>query len=373
MKKTFIQILVLTLMLFSLPLIGIGLSQKRPIMAYLEFPPRALYVQHAPFSWVWFVGYGLFILTMIMPFLIQGARHTEVKKDKHGKGPVHFSFPWWGAIGILWGIGAWIMAWSRFPWFSRFQAHTFTSLWIGYILAMNAFTYTRTGHCLLLNHTRFYAVLFPVSAAFWWFFEYLNRFVQNWVYVGDELGPLEYFLYATLPFSTVLPAIMATQEWILSFTWPERRFAEFIPINPSSPKTIAWILWLFSAGGLAVIGVYPNVLFPLLWISPLLILVSLQAILNEPHIFASITRGDWRGVVSSALAGLFCGLFWEMWNYLSLAQWKYHIPFVHGFQVFEMPVLGYAGYLPFGLECVAIACLTGGKREKGVICYGTEA
>jgi hypothetical protein len=43
-----------------------------------------------------------------------------------------------------------------------------------------------------------------------------------------------------------------------------------------------------------------------------------------------------------------------MWNAGSLAHWTYSIPFVQRFMIFEMPVLGYAGYLPFGLECAVI-------------------
>jgi hypothetical protein len=46
-----------------------------------------------------------------------------------------------------------------------------------------------------------------------------------------------------------------------------------------------------------------------------------------------------------------------MWNFYSLAKWKYSIPLVHRFAIFEMPVLGYAGYLPFGLECAVVAAL----------------
>ena len=53
----------------------------------------------------------------------------------------------------------------------------------------------------------------------------------------------------------------------------------------------------------------------------------------------------------------FCGGCWEMWNYYSLARWEYSISFVHKFQIFEMPLLGYAGYLPFGLECTVIGDL----------------
>jgi hypothetical protein len=56
-------------------------------------------------------------------------------------------------------------------------------------------------------------------------------------------------------------------------------------------------------------------------------------------------------------AALVCGFFWEMWNWGSLARWEYSIPHVDRFRVFEMPLLGYAGYLPFGIECAAIAAL----------------
>jgi hypothetical protein len=67
--------------------------------------------------------------------------------------------------------------------------------------------------------------------------------------------------------------------------------------------------------------------------------------------------GDWHAAVASGLAALQCGFFWEMWNVYSLAKWRYSIPFVGRFQLFEMPILGYAGYLPFGLECTVIGDL----------------
>jgi hypothetical protein len=44
-----------------------------------------------------------------------------------------------------------------------------------------------------------------------------------------------------------------------------------------------------------------------------------------------------------------------MWNAYSLVHWEYSIPYVHTFKIGEMPILGYAGYLPFGLECLAVA------------------
>lgn len=54
---------------------------------------------------------------------------------------------------------------------------------------------------------------------------------------------------------------------------------------------------------------------------------------------------------SSAVAALTCGFFWEMWNYHSEAKWIYSIPGVAIFPLFEMPLPGYSGYLPFGMMC----------------------
>ena len=54
-------------------------------------------------------------------------------------------------------------------------------------------------------------------------------------------------------------------------------------------------------------------------------------------------------------AALVCGFFWELWNWQSVAKWVYTVPGVQRWHVFEMPLLGYAGYLPFGLECLMIA------------------
>jgi len=65
-----------------------------------------------------------------------------------------------------------------------------------------------------------------------------------------------------------------------------------------------------------------------------------------------------------AMAGLICGFFWELWNSQSLAHWVYTVPFVHDFKIFEMPILGYAGYLPFGLECVVVASLLPRRKPK---------
>jgi hypothetical protein len=127
---------------------------------------------------------------------------------------------------------------------------------------------------------------------------------------------------------------------------------------------MAWITLILFSVGLALIGVFPDYLFPLLWVSPLFIISALQAIQGHETIFTPIQKGDWRRIYLLAMSALICGVFWEMWNYHSLAKWKYAVPFVQRFLVFEMPILGFAGYLPFGLECAIIADMICGSIKQ---------
>jgi hypothetical protein len=352
MHKNILKLLILIVMLTGLPLIGITVSGY-DISKYLEFPPITHYVTHTPFSFPVFLGLGLLIFLTILPFIYRTIIFISAKSDTTIQKKA--SFPWWGYAGLVTGLTSWILAWTRFGWFSSLQLHTFLPLWLSYILIVNALTKRRKGSCLMTKHPRAFLSLFPVSISFWWFFEYLNRFVQNWYYVEmSRFTSLEYFLLASLSFSTVLPAVLSTKEYLLSFPFFKRAFGAYVKLNPKSPKLLACVFFIISGISLACIGLFPNYLFPLLWISPLIIVVSLQALANEKHILSDLSEGRWTVVFASAVSALICGFFWEMWNYFSQAKWIYSIPFVHRFHLFEMPLLGYAGYLPFGLECAAI-------------------
>src|ERR1700676_3622780 len=111
-----------------------------------------------------------------------------------------------------------MLAWGRFTWFKPLQSFTFAPLWTSYVVFVNALTFRRTGDCLLTQKSRYLVALFPASALFWWYFEYLNRFAQNWYYIGQELfSPVIYVVHATVAFSTVLPAVMSTAELLRSY------------------------------------------------------------------------------------------------------------------------------------------------------------
>ncbi len=353
-KRFMMKFLILTIMLLGLPLLGIWVSGSS-VPDYLQFPPLTRYVRHAPFSGLAFIIYSLLIAACTAPFVIRAFKPLSKMAPKTR--PPLQPFPVWGWLGLMVGIAAWILAWTRFSWFTALQPHTFTPLWIAFIVVINGFCYQQSGYCMLLGRPVFFLLLFPFSAAFWWFFEFLNRFVQNWYYIGPQFSAWEYFWYATLPFATVLPAVLGLRDWLMSTRWLRERFDHFKPLQVRFPKILATLLLVVSAAGLAGIGVWPNILFPLLWVAPLLIILCLQTLMGERHLLSDLTVGNWTPLMAAAAAALICGVFWEMWNVFSLAKWKYSIPLVHRYQIFEMPLLGYAGYLPFGLQCAVVGSM----------------
>ncbi len=326
------------------PLLGVVMTGQ-PLARYLEFPPLTRYVPHAPFNGAIFtMGAVVFILVMLFVVLITPGSLLRQRDRKKRK------FPWWGWVGILVVVCSWILAWNRFSWFAGLQAYTFTPLWLGYILSVNGIIWKRSGTCLITRCPGRFLLLFPVSALFWWYFEWLNRFVQNWYYVGvEDFSTLGYLLHATICFSTVLPALISTCELLMA-RMPE-------PVVPG-PR-LRFLLrvrggWLLLAGMTCVLtglALAPDLLFPFVWIAPLVYLSALQLIHGRQTIFTPLVHGNWRPVLIPAMAALICGFFWELWNWKSLAHWQYSIPYVDCYHLFAMPIIGYLGYLPFGLMC----------------------
>jgi len=354
MRHIRLSFILLPLLLIGLPLAGVKLKGDA-LDPYLEFPPLTTYVQHASFSWPVFASLALLVLAVLLPLI---RRYLTTSKQVQRGVPDKHPLPWWGYGGLLLTLVSWILAWARFQWFESLQAYTFFPLWLGYIISVNGLTCTRQGSCLLTGQPLFFLTLFPASTLFWWFFEYLNRFVQNWHYLGvEDFSPLKYILHASLCFSTVLPAVLITEDFLASFPGVTQPLRGWRPLTLQKPKFLGWLLLIFSAAALGSISIYPDYLFPMLWVAPFLIITGVQAISSEKTLFYRLPAGDWRLVWLPALAALVCGFFWEMWNVNSLAHWEYSVPYVQRLHIFEMPLLGYAGYLPFGLECMVVGLM----------------
>ncbi|HHQ42181.1 MAG TPA: hypothetical protein ENK20_07810 [Chromatiales bacterium] len=274
-----------------------------------------------------------------------------------GQGPAPARGPWprWGWAALAWTGLWWLVAWTRIPALDPVQPLTFTPLWLGYI-AVAAALLRRLG--ARRPRGRDLALLAGASAVWWWLFEYLNAYVRNWHYLGTErYGDAAYALLATAAFATVLPAVALTTALLGRLRRPWRCPARLRPVRVRRPGRSAALWALAGAALLAAAGAFPAQAYPLIWAAPAMVLAGLQRLLGRPTWLAPLARGDWRPVVLPALAALVCGLFWELWNWRSLARWAYTLPGLQAPALFAMPLTGWAGYLPFGVSCAVFADL----------------
>jgi hypothetical protein len=311
--------------LLTLALAGVDLG------LYLEFPPKTLHVEHAGFSWKWWSLYA----TVGLLLLVSMYRSLAVSICFTGR-PAARSFLAFSALVLSCAA-----AWNRWSWLSSLQEHTFLFVWCAYILFVNAVLYDSCGSCPLSASSRRFLMAFPISVAFWWLFEFLNRFTQNWYYQNVERFSTQgYVLFASLSFSTVLPSVWVTHE-LLSRVVVQKRYQ---CISVELPASMALSVCLASLLPLFLLPLFPNYLFGSIWLLPILLGISLES-LRTRRSLCLCSLFIW------ALAGVVCGVLWELWNFYSVAKWVYQIPFVQRFHVFEMPLVGYGGYVPFGILC----------------------
>jgi hypothetical protein len=375
-------------MVLALPLIGAVLA-GRDAREFLRFPPPLnIPTDYLRFSWLAAAAVFGCVIALARPWLLRlpafrnpgkssrgdlsssgerfpssddrlpGTAGGSPASEWHNEDPPAYSrqrFPIWGTAALIWALAWWVLAWTRWDWFAPLQRYTFFPLWVGFIVFVNAAIQQRTGSCLMRRFPRRWCALFGLSALCWWGFEWLNRFVENWHYLGAEgFGPASYAVHATLCFSTVLPAVGAIAEWIGShprwinwtvngprWSWMEHRSAAVA---------------LVAGGGVALVctGMFPRWSYPALWVAPLALFISVPVLTGRRGVTHEMARGDWSRAMTWMIASLACGFFWELWNWHSEAKWIYTVPGVERWHLFEMPALGYAGYLPFGLECLLV-------------------
>lgn len=240
-------------------------------------------------------------------------------------------------------------------------------MWLGYCLTIDALVCWRTGTSLLTRGPRRYLGLFLVSAPVWWLFELLNLRTQNWNYLGADLfSPLQYAFWTTLSFTTVIPAVFGSAEFLASFGFL-KRLGRGPVLRPDRTTTAVF----FMAGWLTLVLMllWPAIFFPFIWLSLYFIFEPLNVWLGNRSLADWTKDGDWRPVVALWLGVLLTAFFWEMWNYLSFPKWVYHVAWGNWLHIFEMPLLGYGGYLPFSLELFAIYHLIAGFFDRRRIDY----
>jgi hypothetical protein len=273
--------------------------------------------------------------------------------------------PFWFWVGLLaWGGAlfllasharnpAWLIHWSDLP------------LFWGFTLMLDGWVYKRNGGKSLVSILPQELIGIGVaSISGWMIFEFLNFFIDdNWYYPwGDIIDREEFLLYACVISSGLLPLSF---EWYCLFqSFPKLRDRYSFGKKIILSEPIKWLLMIAGLMGIFLAGIFPMQLFGALWLSPPIILAVVLDKVGIWTPFKSIGQGNWSPTMLSALTYFVTGFCLEGQNYLSAihngenviytgdpAYWQYSLPYVDVLHIFEMPLLGFFGYLPFGIYC----------------------
>jgi hypothetical protein len=217
--------------------------------------------------------------------------------------------------------------------------------WWPYLLFLDGILLYRQGESWLIYRTREFLHLAFLSVTVWLIFEIFNFFLHNWRYVS--LLPQWYARWPgyALAFATVLPGIFLTSRVLQSLgLWREVQGPAF--------RLGRWQPWslMLGAAMLALPLAFPDYAFPLVWLAFIFLLDPFCDLLGEESLIVRGASGERREFFCLAAAGLICGIWWELWNYPAGAKWIYTLPALNYWRIFEMPLLGYLGFIPFALE-----------------------
>ncbi|MGB3800611.1 MAG: hypothetical protein WA952_12425 [Lewinella sp.] len=331
---------------------------------FFAFPPLNVPAK-SPFSLTVFLSVaaiGLLIVLLYAWPRLYGFRPGALEKRSLGS---DFRLPPWFWIGLLlWGSTL-ILLWGKFErplWWINWAV---IPLFWGFTLLLDGIVFRRTGGLsLFARQPHELLAMGLASCGGWMIFEWLNFFVNdNWYYPhGDRLSDDQFLLYAFLGSSGLM--VMSFEWYSLFNSWEgfRRRYANGPRITFGKITKI--ILLVLATVGLFTCAFIPDYSFGILWTSPLVILTITLSLLGIWTPFQLIREGNWTPVLFLALTYFIQGFLCECWNYFSGVHvagqavqtinpdyWVYSIPFVDVLHVFEMPMLGLGGYLPFGIYC----------------------
>lgn len=250
---------------------------------------------------------------------------------------------------IIWFIAFWgaLNKWEPFV------SDLYHFAWWSYIFFLDGLLFIIAGESWLLSHPRVFFRLLAWSVTFWLVFEAYNLVLKNWRYVGMIDPVADRWAGYTLAFATVLPGVLLTSRLLIALgAWKSLR---------GSPLALGF--WrprfLFLGTILAALPLlFPSYAFPLIWIAFIFLLDPICHLLGGKSVIEDWAKGRRQEHLCLFTAGLICGIWWELWNYPASAKWVYSLPVLNFWKIFEMPILGYLGFIPFAIECAVFYNLT---------------
>lgn len=222
--------------------------------------------------------------------------------------------------------------------------------WTGLILFLDGLQKRRVGTSLISDHFGEFVLLCVISIGSWGIFEFYNVFLGNWRYLNlPENLWVRYSGYAWA-FATISPGmflIYQNLDAVIPGADPEP--------SPRLPNKVFYPFAVVGLGCLVVPLIWPSTyMTPLVWMGFAFLLDPINGRLGERSILSEFFTGHFRSMPIFFLAGLIAGFLWEFWNYWAFARWEYDVPYWGHVKLFEMPVLGFLGFMPFVIESYAI-------------------
>jgi hypothetical protein len=231
-----------------------------------------------------------------------------------------------------------------------FATYFYSFAWWSYILAADALAYWMRGESLIVNRTRTFLLMIPLSIFCWCIFEGFNFRLSNWHYI--TLPPLAWqrWIGYAVAYGTVLPGLCETAH-----LFNEARFFRSVSWKKWRPAPQSLQL-MIAVGGVFLLSplLFPRYCFPLVWIGFALLLEPLLYRSGGDSLLRDIEGGNLSRFLTLLAGGLVCGLLWELWNFWAQAKWIYTVPFFEGGKLFEMPLLGFLGFPPFAVSAYAM-------------------
>ncbi len=257
------------------------------------------------------------------------------------------SFKLYGWIGLLIILTAELLLFLKVKPIMIF----FTPLvWTGYILFVDNLILKLQGESIIYNRRKEFFLMLPISVALWLVFEFYNIFLDNWHYINLPKLWIRLIGY-TWSFATIWPAILETAELFrVLHIFDKIKIRE----RNISPKILK------ASIGLGAIMLIIPIVFPSrylaapVWLGFMFFLDPINYLFGTKSLFRDLEKGKLNILLSLLLSGMTCGLLWEFWNYWALSKWIYTVPILGNVKIFEMPVVGYLGFLPFAVECYVI-------------------
>lgn len=232
--------------------------------------------------------------------------------------------------------------------------------WWPLILIFDSINYRKNKESPLSQSGKDFLFAAYVSVFIWLIFELFNVRLQNWSYFDLPRERLLRWLGYFLAFSSVLPALKELS--VMFASWHKGRGPVLFRIRNST----ALSSFMMGSGGavLLLALIWPRVFFPLVWVGFILLIDPLNLRLGNQSLLQDLEQKDWGRVWSWIMAGAAAGGLWELLNYWSGSHWEYSLPYLDFARVFQMPLCGYAGFLPFALEVFALDQLFGCGRQR---------